>query len=194
MQLSAMLETFSPLCRPCVSCPWCSYLFSCRCLIYTGWRSTSAICATVLFPPRLLLQKAVWHWDPLFRRRPWALGCLLLEGRDLILFSDHKPLSHALFRTTPPWSASQQRQLSFISKLTSNIIHLPGVENSFADALSRPSSVHLSSVSYSSPSALTSNQRCFSIRQARAYSSLSFFHALVECTVSYTKYVMIIHV
>ena len=36
----------------------------------------------------------------------------LLEGRDFILFTDHKCLTHAIFRTTPPWSAHQQRHLS----------------------------------------------------------------------------------
>ena len=43
----------------------------------------------------------------------------LLEGRDFILFTDHKPLTHALFRSTPPWSACQ---LSYISKFTDNFL------------------------------------------------------------------------
>jgi hypothetical protein len=32
----------------------------------------------------------------------------LLEGRRFRLLTDHKPLVTSLFRTTPPWSASQQ--------------------------------------------------------------------------------------
>jgi hypothetical protein len=44
----------------------------------------------------------------------------------------------SLFRTTPPWSARQQRQLSFITDFTSDIRHTPGQENVVADALSRP--------------------------------------------------------
>ena len=28
----------------------------------------------------------------------------LLEGKEFVLFTDHKPLTQALFRTSPPWS------------------------------------------------------------------------------------------
>jgi hypothetical protein len=62
----------------------------------------------------------------------------LLEGRQFRLLTDHKPLVTSLFRTTPPWSARQQRQLSFIAEFTSDIRHTPGQENVVADALSRP--------------------------------------------------------
>ncbi len=61
----------------------------------------------------------------------------LLEGRQFRLLTDHKPLVTSLFRTTPPWSARQQRQLSFIAEFTSDIRHTPGQENVVADALSR---------------------------------------------------------
>ena len=62
----------------------------------------------------------------------------LLEGREFTLFTDHKPLTSALFRSSPPWSARQQRHLSYIAEFTNNIIHLPGEQNIVADALSRP--------------------------------------------------------
>jgi hypothetical protein len=62
----------------------------------------------------------------------------LLEGRQFRLLTDHKPLVTSLFHTTPPWSARQQRQLSFIAEFTSDIRHTPGQENVVADALSRP--------------------------------------------------------
>ena len=62
----------------------------------------------------------------------------MLEGRDFTIFTDHKPLTHALFRTSPPWSARQQRQLAYLAEFTSSIIHVPGKENLVADALSRP--------------------------------------------------------
>ena len=55
------------------------------------------------------------------------------------LFTDHKPLTHCLLRVSPPWCAQQQRQLSFLSEFTSNLIHLPGSQNLVADALSQPS-------------------------------------------------------
>ncbi len=51
----------------------------------------------------------------------------------------HKPLTSALFRSSPPWSAHQQRHLAYIAEFTSSIVHLPGLENVVADALSRPS-------------------------------------------------------
>jgi hypothetical protein len=41
-----------------------------------------------------------------------------LEGRQFRLLTDHKPLVTSLFRTTPTWSARQQRQLSFIAEFT----------------------------------------------------------------------------
>jgi hypothetical protein len=62
----------------------------------------------------------------------------LLEGRCFRLLTDHKPLVTSLFRTTPPWSARQQRQLSFITEFTSDIRHMPGQENVVADAFSHP--------------------------------------------------------
>ncbi len=64
----------------------------------------------------------------------------LLEGRQFCLLTHHKPLVTSLFRTTPPWSARQQRQLSFIAEFTSDIRHTPGQENVVRDALSCPPS------------------------------------------------------
>ena len=62
----------------------------------------------------------------------------LLNGRDFTLFAIHKPLTGSLFRVSLPWLAQQQRQLSFISKFISNLLHL-GSQNVVADALSHPS-------------------------------------------------------
>ena len=64
----------------------------------------------------------------------------MLEGRSFTLFTDHRPLTSALFRVSPPWSARQQRHLAFVAEFTSDIQYLPGPENQVADALSRPSS------------------------------------------------------
>ncbi len=41
-------------------------------------------------------------------------------------------------RTTPPWSARQQRHLSFLAEFTSDLRHTSGSSNVVADALSRP--------------------------------------------------------
>ena len=56
----------------------------------------------------------------------------LLEGRYFTLFTDHKPLTYALFRVSPPWSARQQCHLSYLPKFTSDLIHLPGSLPSFS--------------------------------------------------------------
>ena len=61
-----------------------------------------------------------------------------VEGQNLVLYTDHKPLTHALRRVSPPWSARQQRHLSYVSEFTADIRHLPGSENVPADVLSRP--------------------------------------------------------
>ncbi len=36
----------------------------------------------------------------------------MLEGRQFTIYTDHKPLTYALSRTSDPWSAWQARQLS----------------------------------------------------------------------------------
>ena len=63
----------------------------------------------------------------------------MLEGREFSLYTDHKPLTSALFRSSPPWTSRQQRHLAYIAEFTSSIVHVPGPENVVADALSRPS-------------------------------------------------------
>ena len=62
----------------------------------------------------------------------------MVEGRPFVLFTDHLPLVSAIHRVSPPWTARQQRHLSFISEFTTDIRHTPGVENVVADTLSRP--------------------------------------------------------
>lgn len=64
-----------------------------------------------------------------------------LEGSKFTLFTDHKPLTTALFRVTPPWSARQQRHLSYIAEFTNDLVHLPGIQNQVADTLSRPAEI-----------------------------------------------------
>ena len=58
----------------------------------------------------------------------------LLEGRKFHILTDHNPLVTALQCLSPPWSARQQRHLSYISEFTSNIRHVPGVSNVVADS------------------------------------------------------------
>ena len=62
----------------------------------------------------------------------------MLEGRSFTLLTDHKPIISALKRVSAPWSARQQRQLSYIAEFTSDVQYTPGAANAVADALSRP--------------------------------------------------------
>jgi RNase H-like domain found in reverse transcriptase len=52
----------------------------------------------------------------------------MLEGRQFMVFTDHRPLVGALHRIAEPWSARQQRQLSFICEFTADIRHTPGAD------------------------------------------------------------------
>ena len=60
-----------------------------------------------------------------------------LEGRQFTAFTDHKPLTFSMSKTTEPWSGRQQRHLSYISEFTTDIRHVQGKDNPVADTLSR---------------------------------------------------------
>ena len=62
----------------------------------------------------------------------------MLEGRPFKVYTDHKPLIFAIAKISDPWSPRQQRQLTYISEFTTDIIHISGSANPVADALSRP--------------------------------------------------------
>ena len=61
-----------------------------------------------------------------------------LEGRSFYIETDHKPLTFALHRVSEPWSAHQTRQLSYLAEFTSDLRHVPGVQNVVADMISQP--------------------------------------------------------
>ena len=61
----------------------------------------------------------------------------MLEGRNFTIYTDHKPLVHAMAKTTELWSARQQRHLSAISEFSTDIAHISGKNNIVADCLSR---------------------------------------------------------
>jgi RNase H-like domain found in reverse transcriptase/Integrase core domain/Integrase zinc binding domain len=111
-----------------------------------------------------------------------------LEGRSFILFTDHKPLVAALHRVSPPWSARQQRQLSYISEFDAELQHVAGTENVVADCLSRPAHVeavqHVLAVLPSSGinyATLAQAQRfCPDVAGVRAKSSLQLVSVPVE--------------
>ena len=60
-----------------------------------------------------------------------------LEGRTFTVYTDHKPLVDAISKLSGPWTAKQQRHLSFISEFITDIMHLSGKVNVVADCLSR---------------------------------------------------------
>ena len=60
-----------------------------------------------------------------------------LEGRQFTAYTDHKPLTFCMSKTSEPWSSCQQRQLLYISEFTTDIQHVQGKDNSVADTLSR---------------------------------------------------------
>ncbi|KAK3703111.1 hypothetical protein RRG08_002969 [Elysia crispata] len=61
----------------------------------------------------------------------------MLEGRNFTIYTDHKPIVHAMAKTTELWSARQQRHLSAISEFSTDIAHVSGKNNIVADCLSR---------------------------------------------------------
>ena len=61
----------------------------------------------------------------------------LLEGRPFTLFTDHRPLVAMMSKPREPKSAMQARHLALISTFTTDIRHIEGKKNAFADALSR---------------------------------------------------------
>lgn len=69
-----------------------------------------------------------------------------VEGREFILFSDHKPLTYALKQNLEKASPRQRRHLDLIAQYTSDIRHISGKDNVVADALSRIDSFSVPSV------------------------------------------------
>ncbi|KAG7295059.1 hypothetical protein JYU34_022529 [Plutella xylostella] len=70
------------------------------------------------------------------------------EGKQLIVYTDHKPLCYAFTKLARDESETPRRAryLSFISEFTTDIRHISGAKNSFADGLSRIETVHSPSV------------------------------------------------
>ncbi|CAI2733638.1 unnamed protein product [Schistosoma spindalis] len=60
-----------------------------------------------------------------------------VEGRQFILFTDHKPLTYALHTKSDRYSPRECRHLDYISQFTTDLRHIKGESNYVADALSR---------------------------------------------------------
>jgi hypothetical protein len=66
-----------------------------------------------------------------------------IEGREFTIFTDHKPLTTALY-TKMERSPRQVNHLDFISQFTSDIRYIQGKDNVVADYLSRPTENEIS--------------------------------------------------
>ena len=61
----------------------------------------------------------------------------MLEGRDFVAFTDHKPLISALRSASDKYSPREIRHLDYVTQFTHDIRHVSGAANPVADALSR---------------------------------------------------------
>ena len=62
----------------------------------------------------------------------------LIEGRQVMLLTDHKPLVSAFHSLNPAKSDRQQRHLAILTEYISEMAHIKGDQNVVADCLSRP--------------------------------------------------------
>ncbi|CAB0007775.1 unnamed protein product [Nesidiocoris tenuis] len=60
-----------------------------------------------------------------------------LEGREVALYTDHKPLIYAFRQKNEKASPRQLRHLQFISQYTTDLRHISGKDNTIADTMSR---------------------------------------------------------
>jgi transposase InsO family protein len=60
-----------------------------------------------------------------------------VEGRNFTVYTDHKPLTHAIHSSSDKYSPRETRHLDYISQFTSDIRHISGMDNVVADTLSR---------------------------------------------------------
>lgn len=61
----------------------------------------------------------------------------MIEGRECIVRTDHKPLTFAFLQKSDKASPRQLRQLDYIGQFTTDIRHVSGKDNVVADTLSR---------------------------------------------------------
>jgi hypothetical protein len=85
----------------------------------------------------------------------------LLEGRKFVVYTDHKPLTHAIARVSDPWTARQCRHLAYVAEYTSDIRHIAGAANIVADTLSRlPGHTASTTATPSSPPSFPAGGHC----------------------------------
>jgi hypothetical protein len=62
----------------------------------------------------------------------------MLEGRPFTIYTDHKPFTYALGKVADGWTAIQCRQLSYVAEFTTDIRHMPGLDNVVVNTLFMP--------------------------------------------------------
>jgi cleavage and polyadenylation specificity factor subunit 1 len=72
----------------------------------------------------------------------------MIEGRELVVYTDHKPLTYAFSQKQCDASPRKIRQLEYISQFTSDIRFIPGRQNVVADTLSRISELDFKVLDY----------------------------------------------
>ena len=96
-----------------------------------------------------------------------------LEGKQFVIFTDHKPLTFAFWSKTDSHSPRKARQLDFVSQFTSDIRYINGPANFVADALSI-SSLHYLSSPFIDSSTLALAQDDSTLSELRSNPSLQF--------------------
>lgn len=66
------------------------------------------------------------------------ISSIFIEGKQVLLLTDHKPLCGAFSSLNPAKSDRQQRQLAILTEYISDIGHTKGDQNVIADCLLRP--------------------------------------------------------
>ncbi len=83
------------------------------------------------------------HWQP-YDKELFAIYSAveffeyMLEGRDVLLVTDHKPLLQMFVKKQRCKLERRSRQIEYISQFSTNIVHISGASNFIADMLSRP--------------------------------------------------------
>lgn len=72
----------------------------------------------------------------------------MLEARQFEIHTDHKPLVFAFKQKMDKASPRQARQLDFIAQFSTDIRHVPGIENVVPDMLSRIETIEASKIDY----------------------------------------------
>lgn len=66
----------------------------------------------------------------------------MIEGREVCIYTDHKPLQFAFKQKLDKTTPRQARYLDLLGQFTTDIRYIPGKENIIADALSRVNAIH----------------------------------------------------